>query len=298
MSRNKKNNINKNQKTTKMKKLIISIVAVMAITLSSFAQITNIYVDKDSTVRVDKLYAGVLAGGQFRTDTTSNDAFVSVRVGAMATWQPTKWFAVRSAGAYQFDLSNSFTCQAFWFQFNASSKITISTGYMATLATEQRPHPVSGDGQFETFSEAQIPGGAYNIKVSADLGKFGFGACVAYRNRLEYQAMFRYNWMKISSWYGSDQKLGAALTLDFSRVYNVTSWRDDKVIANLLCVKLGKNKGYQLYSDNGYDLQANKLVRSETGFLKTFSSRHINGLFGLGYCNETKSINGYLFVHL
>lgn len=282
-----------------MRKLFAIIVIIAAFAASTNAQITNVYVTKDSTVVVNKLYAGMLAGGQFRTDTTSNDAFVSARFGAEATWQPTKWFAVQTYGMYHLEGANSFHLQSFNLKFTPMKKLRIQTGYMATLATEQRPHPVTGDGHFETFSEAQAPGGAYNIKIVADNIKgFSFGACVDYRNGLEYQAMFGYRWMKISGWYGADSKFGSALTLDFSRVYNVTSWRQDQVIANFLCIKMGKNKDYCFYSDNGYDLKDNKLVRSETGLLKTFSSKWINGLFGVGYRYETKSINVYSFVHL
>ncbi|MCX6822881.1 MAG: hypothetical protein NTX91_02695 [candidate division SR1 bacterium] len=286
-----------------MKKLFITFAifaACMAASSNSFGQITDLYVTKDSTVIIDKIYAGVLAGGQFRTDTVSNDAFVTARLGAMGSWRPTKWFAFRTWGIYDLNLANSFTLEQCWIDFTPSKKLSIQGGYMATLATEQRPNPATGDGQFETFGEAQIPGGTYNIKIEADnLGKFGFGACLAYRVKgLEYQAMFKYSWLKISGWRDYNGKFGSAMTLDLSRVYNVTSWRQDQVIANFLCVKMGKNKDYQLYSDNGYDLQAHKLVRSETGFLKTFSSTWIKGLFGLGYRYETRSINGYLFVHL
>ena len=179
--------------------------------------------------------------------------------------------------------------QNFWFNFTPVKNLSINAGYAATLATEQRPHPLTGDGQFETFSEAQISGGAYNIKIVANnLGKFGFGACIAYRdNGMEYQGMLKYDWLKVSAWYDSNQKVGSAITMNLSRVYNVTSWRQDEVIANILCIKLGKDKDYVVYSDNGYDLNTKQIVRAETGFLKNFSSSYIKGLFGLGYKYET-----------
>lgn len=280
-----------------MKKIVSIIIIIVAFAAGVNAQITNVKIGDQVTI--DKLYAGVLIGGQFRTDTVSNDAFVNARIGAMGTWRPAKWFAFRTWGIYDFNLTKPFTMERCWLNFTPHKKVSINLGYMATLATEQRPHPATGDGQFETFSESQLPGGTYNVKIAVDAtDNFSFGACVAYRKGLEYQAMLRYNKVKISGWYGSDQKFGSALTLDFSRVYNVTSWRQDQVIANFLCVKMGKKKDYCLYSDNGYNLKDHKLVRSESGFLKTFDSQWIKGLFGLGYRYETKSINGYLFVHL
>jgi hypothetical protein len=279
-----------------MKRLLT--IALMVIGMMASAQISNIKVNDQITI--NKLYAGMLAGGQFSVDSNYNHSFVSVRFGTMATWQPAKWFAVKSWGIYHLEKGDSYTLQQFWFAFTPHKKLTIQTGYMATLATEQRPHPATGDGQFETFSEAQIPGGAYNIKITATPSdKISFGACVAYRKTaFEYQAMFNYRWIKLSGWYDCNKKFGSALTLDFSRVYNVTSWRQDQVLANFICIKLGKNKDYCIYSDNGFDFPSNKLIRSETGFLKTFDSKWIKGLFGLGWRNETRTINGYLFVHL
>lgn len=283
-----------------MKKLILTI-AIMAVSVMSFAQITDVKVD--STVTINKIYAGVLGGGQFMVDTMNNDKFVSMRFGAEATWQPTSWFAIQTYGMYHMEGANSFN-EGFNIKLNPVKKVRIQAGYLATLATEQRPHPVTGDGQFETFTEAQAPGSAYNVKVVADnIGKFSFGGCLAYRKGLEYQAMFGYDWMKVSGWYTSDKKFGSALTLAFSRVYNVSTWRQSQVVANFFCLKLGEHKDYQIISDNGYDLKNHKLVRSETGFLKTFESPNIlnkfciSGLFGITYKHETKSVNGYLFLH-
>ena len=284
-----------------MKKLFSTIAIIVAFATSVNAQITDVKLGNQCTL--DRAYLGFLGGTAFRTDKDTVESFASVDAGVTASWRPTKWFAFHGLGDYEFGSKHA--VGHYWFEFNPSQKVTISTGYMGTIASEQRPKLVSGDNHFITFSEDQIPTGAYNLKIEADsLGKFGFGACVAYRNRgLEYQAMFKYNWMKISGWYGSDKKFGSAMTLDFSRVYNITSWRQDQVIANFLCLKFGKNKDYQIISDNGYDFRTNKLVRSETGFLKTFESPNIlnafciGGLFGVTYKNETKSINAYLFVH-
>jgi len=47
----------------------------------------------------------------------------------------------------------------------------------------------------------------------------------------------------------------------------------------------------------GYDFPMKKLVRGEWGLLKSFESKWIKGLFGLGYQHESRSVCGYLFVH-
>lgn len=279
-----------------MRKLIVIALLMVGMTVS--AQVT---VKVNDQVTINKLYAGMLAGGQFSVDSVHNNYFVSLRIGALATWQPAKWLEIKTAGMYHFGSESSFPFQGFWLKFNPSKKWNIQTGYMASLVTEQRPLPMSGDGHFETFSEAQIPGGGYNVKVHFDPNEnLGFGVCAVYRTTaFEYQAAARYKWITASGWYNDGtKKFGSALTLNFSRVYNVTSWRQDEVIANFTCVKLGKNKDYCLFSDNGLGFPSNKLVRSETGFLKSFDSKWVKGLFGISWKNETRSVNGYLFVHI
>ena len=134
--------------------------------------------------------------------------------------------------------------------------------------------------------------------------KIGLGACVAYRGGLEYQAMFRYDHIKISGWHDANGKFGSALTLDFSRVYSVMSWRQDQILANFISIKIGRNNDYQIIFDNGYDLKNHKLACSESGVLKTFESPVflntfcMSGFIGLTYKYEDKTINAYLFVHL
>ena len=292
---------------TMQKLLAIIIVIVVCMATSAHAQITNVKLDDHVTL--DRVYLGFLAGGAFRTDSTT--FFGSVDIGGMVTYRPAKWVAFSGLGVYKID--SKIPTAHFWAQINPHKKLAISVGYMGTLASEQRPKKVTGDDQFITATENNVPGGTYNIKIVTDsVGKFGFGLCVASRNTklkevdfksLEYQAMFKYNWMKISGWYGSDKKFGSALTLDLPRVYNITSWRQDQVLANFICIKFGKNKDYQIISDNGYNFATKTLVRSETGFLKTFKSPNIanafciSGLLGITYKYETRSINAYVFIH-
>ncbi|MEI6774797.1 MAG: hypothetical protein WCL18_08760 [bacterium] len=302
-----KNNLQK-QNIRIMKKLCtIVIIIIVCMTINGKAQITNVKLDDQVTL--DRAYVGFLGGGAFGIDTVS--FLGSVDIGAAATYRPAGWLAFSGLGVYKIDTKNS--TAHFWTQINPHKKVTISVGYMGTLASEQRPKKVTNDDQFITFTANNVPGGTYNIKIVADsVGKFGFGICVAYRNNklkdinfqsLEYQAMLKYNWMKISGWYGSDKKFGSALKIDFPRVSNITSWRQDQVLANFFCLKLGKKKDYQFISDNGYDFRTKTLVRSETGFLKTFESPNIansfciGGLFGITYKHETKSINAYVFIH-
>ena len=278
------------------------IIAIMAISSVSFGQITNIYITKDSSIVIDRVYAGMLSGTEFSVDSLSASSFVNLRFGAMVTYKPAKWIAFRTWGMYQAETNNkSWKMQQFWTKITPTKKLSIEVGSMATLITEQRPHPVSGNGQFETFTEAQIPGMALNAKVKYDVtSTFQLAGGIALRNKLpEYSGRITYKRLQVSGFYSEyNKKFGTALTLDLPRVYNTFVWKQDQMLSNILVVHIVPKKGISLYSDNGYDLSAKKLVRSETGVLKTFESKWINGLLGLGYNYEHRTVNGYLFIHL
>ena len=286
--------------------IFVAILLCCSMTIS--AQMENIYLTKDSNLVVDKLYAGMLGGTFFSTDSLYYDKFISMRAGAMVTYKFNKYVELKSFGVYDITNTNTFFTHQYWVKILPSKKFNIQIGNMATLMTEQRPHPASGAGQFETWTESQMPGQALNVKVHYLPTKdIDIGAGVAYRNHgEEYNLMVKYGPVKISGIYEEKmKKFGAALTLDFSRVYNTLVWREDKVASNILVVSLGKKKDWQLFADTGYDLQKKELVRAESGILKTFESDctsiKLKGLYGLGYRggkNEPRAISAYLYIHL
>jgi len=281
---------------------IVIMMAMICLTIAAKAQIENIKLTTDSSVTIDRIYAGILSGTQFSTDSLYASNFANVRLGAMATYQPAKWFAVKTWAMYQAETKTApWHMQQFWFKFTPTQKLSLEIGNMATLPTEQRPHPVSGAGQFETFSEGQIVGMAINAKVKYAFTKdFNAGAGIASRkDKPEYSGMLSYKTVKLSGWYSQyNKKVGTALTLDFARVYDTFVWKQDQIVSNIFCLKILPKISVSLYADTGYDLIAKKLVRGEGGVLKNFESKYISGLFGLGYQHETNTVNGYLFVHL
>ena len=209
---------------------------------------------------------------------------------------------------YHIDKENPFFITQFWVKISPIEKLNFEIGNMATLVTEQRPHPVSGDGQFETWTESQIAPMAMNGKLKYQFtDSFKIGTGIAMRNNNpEYSAMLEYKSVKISSWYGQakwnnekyGEKLGVALTINSNRVFTTLVWKQKQVISDILSIKINKDGTLQIYADNGYDIANKKLTRGEWGFLKNFKSSYAKGLFGLGYKKETRSIAGYLFVHL
>ncbi len=215
----------------------------------------------------------------------------------MMTWKPTKWFAFKTWGIAQVESVGNVSGMAqAWIVFYPLKDFSIEAGYRSTLPTEQRPLPPTANSQFETWSECQIVGAAPNIKLKYSGQIYDAGLGLAYRNGgLEYSAMVGIKFLKISGWYNQPTKQGGlALTLDTKDVYNTLVLKQD-VLANIIIIHLPH--GWELYSDNGVDMKINKLVRCETGILKTFESKLIRGLCGVGYNHVDKSINVYFFPH-
>jgi hypothetical protein len=284
-----------------MKKLI-AIIAFVAITTSVTAQITNIKMTGDSSVVIDKIYVGMLSGTNFTTDSLQANGFTGVRIGAMGTYKVTNWMSFKGWGMIQLDGdAKPFTLQQFWVKMTPIHKLSLEFGSMATLTTEQRPHPVSGNGQFETWTESNIPGMAISAKLKYDITKdFQLAGGIAVRNdKPEYSARVTYKKVQLSSWYGQyNKKFSTALTLDFDRVYNTLVWKQNQIVSNLLTIKLIPAKGITFYADNGYNISTKELVRCENGLLKDFKSTYIKGLYGIGWDNVKRGVSVYFFIHI
>lgn len=282
-----------------MKKLF-AIIVLLSISLVSFSQITNIKVSEDVTI--DRVYAGSLSGTMFHTDSLYATGFTGVRLGTMATYKPAKWVSFSSWAMVQVDGgSQPWSLQQFYMTVNPTQKLSIVVGSMASIPTEQRPHPVSSSGQFETWSEASIPGGGLGIKAKYQFtSDFQLAGGVVIRKGLpEYSGRIIYKKVQLSAWHSvCDTTTGVAATVDFSGVYSTFVYKADQTIANVLVVKISKKHDLSFYSDMGYDFQKKELVRGEIGVMKGFDSKWVDGLFGLGYQHESKAFAGYLFVHL
>lgn len=95
-------------------------------------------------------------------------------------------------------------------------------------------------------------------------------------------------------------KAGSALTLDLNRVNSTLVYKQSMLVADILCIKLGKEKDIIIYSDMGYDVNKHTLVRQEWGVLKSFSSpnAYCKGIIGIGYDGKINMIKPYLLLHI
>lgn len=284
---------------TKMKKLFVLFV-MLSISICSFAQITDIKVSDE--VKIDRIYAGSLSGTMFHTDSLYATGFTGIRLGAMGTYRPANWISFSSWALVQLDGgSDPWSLQQYWMTLNPTSKLSLTIGSMASIPTEMRPHPVSAAGQFETWSQSQIPVGGLGIKAKYQFTKdFELASGVVLRGTMpEYSARLTYKKFQVSAWYSTcDSTSGVAATVDIGRVFSTFVYKPDHTIADVLVIKLSKKHDISLYSDMGYSFVEKDLVRGEWGVLKGFDSKWIDGLFGLGYHHEAKSIAAYLYVHL
>jgi hypothetical protein len=264
------------------------------------AQIEDIKMTNDSSLIIEKVYLGGLGYSSFSTDSLYVQNTAQLRVGAAVRYKINKMLRINSCFIYQAETITSWVKTQFSLAFTPSEKFIFQVGNMGTISTEQRPHPVSSGGQFETWTEAQIPGGALGAKMTIAPSKdFSFGMGVAVRKQQpEYHANISFKKLTLSGYYCEyDKKAGAALKYKGTRVWSTLIWKQDKVIANMFGCKPFKNYNLSIYSDMGYNLETNKLVRGEWGIYKTYNYvKRINVTPCLGYNHETKTIRGYLFL--
>jgi hypothetical protein len=285
-----------------MMRSLASIVVVisMCYSMNVSAQIENIKMTNDSSLVIEKVYVGALGMTSFSTDSVYVSNYVNLRVGAIATWHMTNWLTLNSYYMYQAETDKFWGLNQFSLKIAPCKKWSLQIGHMATLSTQQRPHPVSEGGQFETWTEAQIPGSGLGAKTSYQPNKnlsFGIGV-VSRKQQPEYHANVRFKKLTLSGYYGIDQKAGAALSYTGSKVWSTLVWKQDKVIANMFGCKISSKHNIMIYTDMGYDLETKKLVRGEWGIYKVFTAKHFNVLPCVGYNYESRTIKGYLFIYM
>lgn len=284
-----------------MKKISVLLSAVVLFfgTHQASAQIEDIKID--STLTLNSVYAGLLAGSDFSQDSLSFSKSVNFRVGVKATYSPTKWLTFVSTSIYQIDeRSKPMVINHFGAKFNFR-KFCFETGFIPALASETRPMPASADAQFESFTEAGIPGGALGAKIKYILGKDSYvGAGIAQRNNEpEYHLRYVGSTAKISVYYSEfNGQFGTSVAVKTDRIYNSYVFNADQNLANFISYKVSTKRDIDFYIDIKYDIKNEGIESMETGFLKNFSGKILKGFFGLSYCYDVKAIRGYLFIHI
>ncbi len=289
-----------------MKQIIFFFAILMATSSVVNAQIENIKLTNDSSIVIDKLYAGMLGTTMYRTDTGQVfDKNMNVRIGAMATWNATKYLSIRTFGIYE-PGKTPFFVSSFWGRYKIG-KFTTEAGVSGSLIAEQRPLPPTGNSHFETWTSAQLMGTLPTIKLHYTSGNTTIGAGVSVQNRLSetnkyvYQGSLDYKKFKLTGW-SKQGKVGGALSYTSGPVYSLIVFKQNELLANATVIRVSEKKQIFFYSDQGYDFHSH-IPRSEEGFFKNFSDdkKHIAGLVGAGYQSgtaENKGIKCYFFIFL
>lgn len=289
----------------KMKNLVLVTIVSIIFSVSVFSQINNLAASPDSTLKIDCAYAGFLSWTNFNynkvsVETSSATTFTG---GFMASYVPTSDVTVHAAIIFLTDnRSNNADYHRFWLTAKQGNFI-LDAGIKPALSTESRPSPLSGAGQFEDWTQRQIPGGALGVSLKYALNGSSnyFGVGLSQRNGAnEYQVRFASSHVALTGWYPQfNKKFGAALDLSWDGFRNVTEINAGQTLGNFTNVTLSQKQDISVYLDAGHSYVSNSTVRLETGILKGFTAgSFLKGLVGVAYNYENHAMVGYIFVHI
>lgn len=250
---------------------------------------------QDSAITT-KLYAGILARSEYRNGNATVSA--NLHVGGLATWSISKKISYTGFAAVQLAKNGGFSVNVHFVEYRPNTKWAFVAGLMATLATEQRPHPVSEGGQFETWTQALIPGAALGVKAKRSFSENRvLGVGIATRNHIpEYHTSLTFNKVTIAGFY-STAVHGGAVTYKAKKVYAIGVYKN-AVLGNTTVLTIVPKLQIKSFWDIGYDHQEGSLKRLEFGIMKSFTVKQVGGLFSIAYDQQIRSVTGYLFLYL
>jgi len=249
-------------------------------------------------------YIGALGGPKISTLSEQKAlivGFITLRTGGTVQWDANRYVTLYGLAAAEIDQTATITPFSLLFiRITPYKKITITIGKIATTMTELRPLPTTGAGQFEPWTRAQIPGSALGAKIRYSFNQsFSLVASGAWRTTdASIELGFQAPYTQIAGYYLSQSHLfGAAVNFDYSYISTTIVYNQNKTMGDLIIFEIPKTKGWKLYSDIGFNTSW-KLIRGEWGTLKDFKVWKIQSLLGAGYSQETRSVKGYIFIHI
>jgi hypothetical protein len=311
-----------------MKKLtaLAALCLTLAIHVNAQEQDTTSKFDglKDTSALMEITpYAGVLTAAKFNADSGSLYKWASVRAGGiLKITNKKRTLAINAWGIFHNEnVGNPYTLSATYLTWNISKKWKLSGGHLPSATAEFRPNPATGDGQFETFTEALLPGvrtggkinyvsGITEVSVSGTVnsannnnpmlaGKIKFGD-VSVGGSVEEN-----NWSATAKF---DTKHFTTIAVGTKVPKAGEALPKDYIFSNFFVIKTNR---FDIYSDMGFNLNSGDRPRGEWGIIKNFKSKDFgktpfafSGLVAIGWQNEVvmeekiNTINLYLFMHL
>ncbi|MBP6085873.1 hypothetical protein KA478_01505 [Patescibacteria group bacterium] len=282
-----------------MKQTIIAIISIF-LTTAVVGQVENITITNDSSIVVDKAYAGVLTTTSFNTSKLQTTSDVNIRLGAMATWKLNKKVSIRGFGAWDRTSAGQTDISAFWISYKPSTNVQITVGKAPTIgALLHRPNPVTGDGHFEASTPAQATGSLPTItmKVGTSSRHWMVGINAIGSNAMT-QIGGTYGAVTLSASYNhGTHKAAAYTTVTKGRVKTTFAWKQDDIVSDLFIFTINNPKQVYFYSDFGYKYKIGKWSSTEYGVLKLFSGK-VKGIIGVAHNPLNNALKGYAFVYL
>jgi hypothetical protein len=279
-----------------MKKIII--LMLLFVSLCGYSQIT--YTDSIRHITVSG-YAGVLSFGGINVKNAKVRGYVSARIGGDVTYTPKPFVRIFGLAAVEVDETATvlplFLLGA---KFIPHKKVSITLGKIPTPMTELRPFPTTGAGQFETWTEARIPGSAYggkityspNDKFSVITGGFWRG------NDASVELGIKVPYTQIAGYYMPKSKsFGVAGTLNYKLLTVIGAYNHRKVATIFTCVEIPKTKGLVITSDIGFDPVTGSMLRGEWGVFKSLYVKYVGMLFGTSYNHVSQEVRAYFYIY-
>lgn len=275
-----------------MKNIILSTIFIILSALSMKAQIS--LSSDNCKVEVPRIYIGALNANIFSVDSLSVNPFISVRVGGQAFWHISDKFHIESYLVNETAGKDNKLITSFGLKFDISNNSYIRIGKIATPTTFTfRPHPVSADAQFETWTHGSLPGGGIGVQLNFYKTNIG----VYNKNdAAEFHISQEVGKFSASGWY-SENTHGIAASYSGDKISTTMFYKNnvEEILGNFFSYGI---KEVVLYSDFGYSISSNDIVRLEIGLLKPFEVKFMKGLIGFGGDYKTRSINGYLQLNI
>ena len=281
-----------------MKNILTAVTAVMFF-LCSYGQI-----EWNDTVRNISVtgYAGMLAGPKVSVDSGKILGAAMLRVGGSGSIAPTKWLSLYGLAAMDVDETLAVTP---WYlvgvTLRPSHKLAITLGKIVTPTNELRPGIATMSGQFEAWTQGQIPGSAIGGKVSWFPHKnFSLVAGAFWRDKdVSIELGFSVPHTRIAGYSMVRSKtFGVAVDFSYKWYSQVLVYNHKRNIGSFTGFAIPKTQGVAIYSDIGFSASNWRLVRGEWGMYKLFSYKQINIIIAAGYSQEIRSVKGYVMVSL
>lgn len=292
----------------KIKFLLALTAVIMGLIVAQSASAQIVSRNSDSSL-VISAYAGILNTTSLSIQGANITNSHDIRLGGRFYWEALSWMKVKSFVAYGRSNGKDLAFNSFAIDIHSrNEKFGIEFGHGPTPSAESRPIPVSGDGQFETWTEGRLPGVALGAKIYLVAGAGKISTGVGIRNKKpEYHVRYSTKIFDYGMSYGTNaQKFQTFVVARLGRIYSISVFENEKpknlpgsnLVANFTNVKISKAENIDFYFDCGYRINTKKFERLEFGLIKNFEVSVTKGLIALGYQYETKSINAYLLLYL